>query len=116
VKEFQNKGLLSVDAINCIAAKRRGTPHLSLQFLLHLLSHLHIVFKLDGDEAHPGTIYFMPCVLAGTIHDLSTPEDNSEPLVANLLIVFDHGRQYCPKGLFSVLVIKLAQKLQKGNF
>jgi len=110
VKEFQNKGLISVDAIKCIAAKRSGTPHLSLQFLLNLLSHLHIVFKLEGDEDHPGTKYFMPCVLAGTIHDLSTPEDNSEPLVANLLIVFDHGRQYCPKGLFSVLVIKLAQK------
>ena len=110
VKEFRNKGLISADAIKCIAAQRSKTSDHSLPFLLNLLSHLHIVVKLDRDEENPETKYFIPCVLAGTIHDLSTPEGNSEPRVADLLIVFDRGQQYCPKGLFSVLAVKLAQK------
>jgi len=105
LKEFQDKGLLSEDAV-----KRIAPQWSSLQFLLNLLGHLHIVVKLQGDEFDPETKYFIPCVLAGTICDLSTPEDISEPIVADLLILFDRGRQYCPKGLFSVLVIKLAQK------
>ena len=109
VEEFRNKGLISAGAIKCIAAQWNKTDH-SLPFLLNLLSHLHIVVKLDGDEENPETKYFIPCVLAGTIHDLSTPEGNSEPCVADLLIIFDHGQQYCPKGLFSVLAVKLAQK------
>ena len=110
VQEFQNKGLISVDAVKCIAAQRSETSDLSLPFLLNLLSHLHIVVKLDQDEENPKIKYFIPCVLAGTIHDLSTSEENSEPCVADLLIVFDRGCQYCPKGLFSVLAVKLAQK------
>jgi len=110
VEEFQDKGLLSEDAVKRIALQWSETHDLSLQFLLNLLSHLHIVVKLQGDEFDPETKYFIHCVLAGTISDLSIPEDISEPIVADLLILFDRGRQYCPKGLFSVLVIKLAQK------
>jgi len=110
VEEFQDKGLISEDAIRRIASQWSETHYLDLQFLLNLLGHLHIVVKLQGDDFDPETKYFMPCVLAGNIHDLSTPEDVSEPIVADLLILFDHGRQYCPKGLFSVFVIKLAQK------
>ena len=109
VKEFRDKGLISVDAVKCIAAQSE-TSDLNLPFLLHVLSHLHIVVKLQGDEENPETKYFMPCVLADTLHDLSTSEEDSEPHVADLLVIFDRGHQYCPKGLFSVLAIKLAQK------
>ena len=110
LKEFQDKGLLSEDAVKRIASQWSKTHDLGLQFLLNLLGHLHIVVKLQGDDFDSQTKYFIPCVLAGTICDLSTPEDISEPIVADLLILFDRGRQYCPKGLFSVLIIKLAQK------
>jgi len=109
VNEFRNKGLISENAVKCITAQRSESAGLSLKFLLSLLSHLHIVVKLEGDENHESK-YFIPCVLAGTIHNLSTSEEYSEPSVAELLIVFDGGHQYCPKGLFSVLAIKLAQK------
>jgi len=110
INEFHNKGLISEDAVKSITAQKNETRDLSLQFVLNLLGHLHIIVKLEGDEDDSEAKYFIPCVLAGAIHDLSTPEDNSEPDVADLLIIFDHGNQYCPKGLFSILVIKLAQQ------
>ena len=110
VNEFRNKGLISEDAVKRITTQKSETPGLSLPFLLSLLTHLHIVVKLEVDEANPVTKYFMPCVLAGTIRDLSISEEISEPCVADLLIVFDHGRQYCPKGLFAVLAVNLTQK------
>ena len=108
VNDFKSKGLISFDAVKCIA-QRSADLHLS--FLMSVLCHLHIVVELERDEWNPETTYFMPCVLAGTIPDLSKPDEKiSEPSVADLLIVFDRGRQYCPKGLFSVLAVKLAQK------
>ena len=60
-----------------------------------------IVVKLDGDEVNPETQYFMLCVLAGTIPDLSISEERSELSVADLVILFDCGQQYCTKVLFS---------------
>jgi len=115
MNDFRNKGLISLDAVNCIAAQRKETPDL-VSFLLRVLCHLHIVVELEGDERNPETTYFMPCVLAGTILDLSTPDEKiSEPSVADLLIVFDRGQQYCPKGLFSVIAVKLAQKPKQHN-
>ena len=108
VEDFQNKGLISEDAIKkCIAAQTNETATLDLPFLLSLLSHLHVIVKLEGDEDDPETKYFIPCVLVGAKHDLSTSAENSEPRIADLLILFDRGRQLCPKGLFSVLAIKL---------
>jgi len=116
VNEFRNKGLISENAVKCITAQRSESADLSLKFILSLLSHLHIVVKLEGDEENPETKYFMPCVLAGTIPNLSTSEECSEPKVADLLVVFDRGHQYCPKGLFSLLAIKLAQKFQQQEY
>ena len=114
VNDFRNKGLISLDAVNCITAQRSERPDVS--FLLRVLCHLHIVVELERDESNPETTYFMPCVLAGTIPDLSKPDEKiSEPSVADLLIVFDHGHQYCPKGLFSFLAVKLAQKPKQLN-
>ena len=112
VQEFQNKGLISLDALRkCIpAAQRSQTNDFTLESLLRILSHLYIVVELERDDKNSETKYFMPCVLAGTIHDLSTPEENSEPCVADLLVVFGDGHQYCPKGVFSILVITLAQR------
>ena len=117
VEEFQDKGLISEDAVKRITPQWSGTHYLDLQFLLNLLGHLHIVLKLQGDEfdRKTETKYFIPCVLAGTLYNLSKPEDISEPIVADLLILFDHGDQYCPKGLFSIFVIKLAQKPKQDN-
>ena len=113
VRDFLKKGLISEDAVRkCIASQRNETTALSLKFLLSLLSHLHIVFELEGDKVNPETMYFMPCVLVGAKHDLSKSADYSEPNVADLLIVFDRGDklQYCPKGLFSVFAINLAKQ------
>jgi len=112
VQEFQNKGLISLDALRkCIpAAQRSQTNDFTLKSLLRILSHLHIVLELERDDKNPETKYFIPCVLAGTIHDLSTPEENSEPCVADLLVVLGDGHQYCPKGIFSILVITLARR------
>ena len=111
VRGFQKKGLISEDAVRkCIASQRNETTALSLKFLLSLLSHLHIVVELEGDKVNLETMYFMPCVLVGAKHDLSKSADYSEPNVPDLLIVFDRGDQYCPKGLFSVFAINLAKQ------
>jgi len=115
VNEFRNKGLISADALKRITSQRHEASDL-LAFLLSVLSRLHILVELEGDEENPETNYFMPCVLAGTIPDLSTSEERSEPNVADLLIVFDRGQQYCPKGLFSVLAIKLARKFKQQEY
>ena len=111
VRDFQKKGLISEDAVRkCIASQRNETTALSLKFLLSLLRHLHIVVELEGDQVNPKTKYFMPCVLVGANRDLSKSADYSEPNVPDLLIVFDRGDQYCPKGLFSVFAINLAKQ------
>jgi len=59
VNEFRNKGLISENAVKCVTAQRSESAGLSLKFILSLLSHLHIVAKLEGDEENPETKYFI---------------------------------------------------------
>ena len=106
MEEIQDRGLLSVQVIDQLAVQGRVNHPLSLHHLLKLLSHLHIAVPLDAEEYQPGTMYFMPCLLQRAKPDPLQP--TREPLVAELLIVFDRG--YCPKGLFTILAATLAAK------
>jgi len=45
VEEFQDKGLISEDAIRRIDSQWSETHYLNLQFLINLLGHLHMVVK-----------------------------------------------------------------------
>ena len=105
-EEIQDRGLLSVQFIDQLAVQGRVNHPLSLHYLLKLFSHLHIAVPLDAEEYQPETMYFMPCLLQCAKPDPLQPA--KEPLVAELLIVFDCG--YCPKGLFSFLAATLAAK------
>ena len=101
-EEIQDRGLLSVQVIDQLAVQGRVNHPLSLHHLLKLLIHLCIAVPLD----QPETMYFMPCLLQYAKPDPLQPA--KEPLVSELLIVFDRG--YCPKGLFSYLAATLAAK------
>ena len=105
-EEIQDRGLLSVQVIDQLAVQGRVNHPLSLHHLLKLFSHLHIAVPLDAKEYQPETMYFMPCLLQCAKPDPLQP--TREPLVAELLIVFDGG--YCPKGLFTILAATLAAK------
>ena len=106
MEEIQDRGLLTVEVIQHIAFQGQENYPLSLHHLLKLLSHLRIIVPLDAREYKPETMYFMPCLLSCTKPDPLQPA--REPLVAELLIVFDCG--YFPKGLFTYLAATLAAK------
>ena len=106
MEETQDRGLLTVQVIDQIVFQGKGSHPLSLHHLLKLLIHLCIAVPLDAEEYQPETMYFMPSLLQCAKPDPYKP--TREPLVAELLIVFDCG--YCPKGLFTFLAATLAAK------
>ena len=78
-----------------------GQSKLTPSMLLKLLEHLNVVVPLGGDR------YFMPCAIAHLDEDPATG-DTQSATIPPLLITFKSG--YCPKGLFGVLVARIANK------
>ena len=98
-EEFQKTGIFPLHEIERLTATSDElfTP---VQ-VIKLLEYLHIIAPIRDER---GIVqYFMPCVLT---HATPVPKDTSaDQLIPPLLVTFRCG--YCPKGLFSALVVYL---------
>ena len=116
-EEFQETGIFSLREIERLTATSDElfTP---VQ-VTKLLEYLHIIAPIR-DEQGRVVQYFMPCVLT---HATPIPKDTpTDQPIPPLLVTFRCG--YCPKGIFSALVVYLlssnktrgsAWRLKKGG-
>ena len=123
-EDFKKKGIFPFSTFEKISA---SSDHLlTPSRLVKLLEHLHIIAPLEkeeGEEKGEGEEgekrYFMPCILAHTkpsswFERVSRAVSTLfKPSLPSLIIGFRCG--YCPKGLFTALVVYLLAKT-KGGF
>ena len=99
-EEFQKTGIFPLHEIERLTATSDElfTP----VHVMKLLEYLHIIAPIR-DERGRVAQYFMPCVLT---HATPIPKDTpTDQPIPPLLVTFRCG--YCPKGLFSALVVYL---------
>ena len=114
-EEFKSKGIFPRSVLERMSSKDKDYQLLTVDRFVKLLEHLHIISRLHTKDVK----YFMPCTLA---HAQSTAPDlthSSAALSSNkqqippLLVTFRCG--YCPKGLFSALVVYLLANKMKSE-
>ena len=99
-QQFQQTGIFTLSEIAKLTAQSDElfTP----TRLIKLLEYLHIIAPIRDDRGR-ALEFFLPCVLA---HAPSSPQAVPiEQPIPSLLVTFRCG--YCPKGLFSALVVYL---------
>ena len=99
-QQFQQTGIFTLNEIERLTATvdKLFTP----ARLIKLLEYLHIIAPIR-DERGRVVEFFLPCVLTHALSSPSTvPTDQTIP---SLLVTFRCG--YCPKGMFSALVVHL---------
>ena len=113
--EFKSKGIFPRSVLERMSSEDKDYQLLTIDRFVKLLEHLHIISRLHTKDIK----YFMPCTLA---HAQSTAPDlthSSAALSTNkqqippLLVTFRCG--YCPKGLFSALVVYLLANKMKSE-
>ena len=107
-EQFRKTGMFSLQTIEDLTA--RSYEYLSSAKLVKLLEHLHIIapIRVKSGEAEK---YFMPCVLS---HAAPTNiEEKASSKIPPLFITFRCG--YCPKGVFSALIVHLMSKHNNGG-
>ena len=113
--EFKSKGIFPHSVLERMSSEDIDYQLLTVNRFVKLLEHLHIISRLHTKDVK----YFMPCTLA---HAQSTAPDlthSSAALSTNkqqippLLVTFRCG--YCPKGLFSALVVYLLANKMKSE-
>ena len=99
-QQFQQTGIFTLSEIEKLTAQSDElfTP----ARLIKLLEYLHIIAPIRDDRGR-AVEFFLPCVLA---HASSNPQAMpiNQP-IPSLLVTFRCG--YCPKGLFSALIVYL---------
>ena len=114
-EEFKSKGIFPRSVLERMSSEDKDYQLLTVDRFVKLLEHLHIISRLHTKDVK----YFMPCTLA---HAQSTAPDlahSSAALSTNkqhippLLVTFRCG--YCPKGLFSALVVYLLANKMKSE-
>ena len=106
--KFRETGIFPLCTIEDITAQ--SSEHLSSAKLVKLLEHLHIIAPILGKSGEVEK-YFMPCVLSHAA-PTSVGETTSSK-VPPLFITFRCG--YCPKGVFSALIVHLMSKHNNGG-
>ena len=114
--EFKSKGIFPHSVLERLSSIDEDSELLTVNRFVKLLEHLHIISRLHTEEV----MYFMPCILA---HAQSTASESSYSSSAApstdtrkippLLVTFRCG--YCPKGLFSALVVYLLANKMKSQ-
>ena len=107
-RKFRETGIFPLCTIEDITAQ--SSEHLSSAKLVKLLEHLHIIAPILGKSGEVEK-YFMPCVLSHAA-PTSVGETTSSK-VPPLFITFRCG--YCPKGVFSALIVHLMSKHNNGG-
>ena len=107
--QFREIGIFSLHKIEELSV--RSTEHLSSAKLVKLLEYLHIIAPIRGKSGEVEK-YFLPCVLSHASPKASIREEASSK-VPPLFITFRCG--YCPKGVFSALIVHLMSKYNNGR-
>ena len=107
--QFREIGIFPLHTIKELTA--RSSEHLSSANLVKLLEHLHIIAPIRGKSGEVEK-YFMPCVLSHAAAKASIRERASIK-IPPLFITFRCG--YCPKGVFSALIVHLMSKHNNGG-
>ena len=108
-RQFRETGIFPLRTIEDLAA--RSSEYLSSAKLVKLLEHLHIIAPIRGKSGEVEK-YFMPCVLSHATPKAEIREEASSK-VPPLFITFRCG--YCPKGVFSALIVHLMSKHNNGG-
>ena len=108
-EQFRKTGMFSLCTIKELTA--RSPEYLNSTKLIKLLEHLHIIAPIH-DTSGKVEKYFMPCVLSHASPKASSREEASSK-VPPLFITFRCG--YCPKGVFSALIVHLMSKHNNGG-
>ena len=107
-EQFRKTGMFSLQTIEDLTARSR--EYLSSTKLVKLLEHLHIIAPIRGKSGEVEK-YFMPCVLS---HAAPTNvEEKGSSKIPPIFITFRCG--YCPKGVFSALIVHLMSKHNNGG-
>ena len=106
--QFREIGIFPVHTIENLTAQ--SSEYLSSAKLVKLLEHLHIIAPIRGKNGEVEK-YFMPCVLSHAAPKARIHEASSK--VPPLFITFRCG--YCPKGVFSALIVHLMSKRNNGG-
>ena len=107
--QFREIGIFSLHKIEELSVW--STEHLSSAKLVKLLEHLHIIAPIRGKSGEVEK-YFLPCVLSHASPKTSVREEASSK-VPPLFVTFRCG--YCPKGVFSALIVHLMSKYNNGG-
>ena len=107
--QFRETGIFPLDTIHDLTAQ--SSEHLSSAKLVKLLEHLHIIAPIQGRSGEVEK-YFMPCVLSHAAHKVNIQEGASSK-IPTLFVSFRCG--YCPKGVFSALIVHLMSKHNNGG-
>ena len=107
--QFRETGIFPLRTIEDLTA--RSSEYLSSAKLVKLLEYLHIIAPIRGKSGEVEK-YFLPCVLSHAVHKASIREETSSK-VPPLFITFRCG--YCPKGVFSALIVHLMSKHNNGG-
>ena len=108
-EQFRKTGMFSLRTIEDLTT--RSPEHLNSTKLIKLLEHLHVISPIQ-DTSGKVEKYFMPCVLSHASPNASIREEASSK-VPPLFITFRCG--YCPKGVFSALIVHLMSKHNNGG-
>ena len=106
--QFRDIGIFPLHTIENLTA--RCSEYLSGAKLVKLLEHLHIIAPIQGKSGEVEK-YFMPCVLSHAVP--TSIEEKASSKISPLFITFRCG--YCPKGVFSALIVHLMSKHNNGG-
>ena len=107
--QFKEIGIFPLHTIEDLAAQ--SNEYLNSAKLVKLLEHLHIIAPIRGASGEVKK-YFMPCVLTHVAPKVKIQGKASSEIPA-LFITFRCG--YCPKGIFSALIVHLMTNHSNGN-
>ena len=114
--EFKSKGIFPRSVLERMSVEDEDYQLLTVDLFVKLLEHLHIISRLHTEAVK----YFMPCTLAHaqstapehTLSSSAVPSTDTQQ-IPPLLVTFKCG--YCPKGLFSALVVYLLANKMKSE-
>ena len=108
IEEFQQRGTFSITALKRISKKCQSNSHLSLEFLLNLLSELRI-----GAYFNEGAVakYLIPSAVL--LRAPLQPDPLSSCGAPPLLIAFEGG--FCPRGVTGALIKYLLTNEMKST-
>ena len=107
--QFRETGIFPLHTIKELTA--RSSEHLSSAKLVKLLEHLHIIAPIRGKSGEVEK-FFMPCVLTHAT-PITRIRAEASSKIPPLLVTFQCG--YCPKGVFSALIVHLMSKHNNGG-